>query len=91
MAALKTVYQRGEKSGRIFGSEKTGQALENWWHWIGKQGRRRGSPTPRAPFAALLCPKLRVKGAKLEDTSELLGTRVSYDETVRTFGSESGA
>ncbi len=29
MAALKTVYQRGEKNGRIFRSEKTGEPLEN--------------------------------------------------------------
>ena len=28
MAVLKTVYQRGEKSGRIFSSEKTSELLE---------------------------------------------------------------
>ncbi len=73
MAALKTVYQRGEKSGRIFRSEKTGEPLENWRHWIGKAVMKAGITNFRGhdlrhDFAS----KLRRRGAKLEDIAELL-------------------
>ena len=34
LAALRTVYQRGEKTGRVFQSEKTGKPLANSRHWF---------------------------------------------------------
>jgi len=74
LAALRTVYQRGEKIGRVFQSEKTGKPLENSRHWF-EDALKKANITDfhwhdlRHCFAT----KLRMRGAKLEDISELLG------------------
>jgi integrase len=74
LAALKTVYQRGQKTGRVFQSKKTGEALFNSRHWFEKAVSRAGIKDfvwhdLRHCFAS----SLRMKGAKLEDIGELLG------------------
>lgn len=73
LAALETVYQRGEKTGRVFQSEKTGEPLGNSRHWFEKAVAKAGIVDfvwhdLRHCFAS----KLRMKGAKLEDIAELL-------------------
>jgi len=73
-AALKTVYQRGLKTGRVFQSKKTGEALFNSKHWFDKAVERAGITNfvwhdLRHCFAS----NLRRKGAKLEDIGDLLG------------------
>jgi site-specific recombinase XerD len=74
LAALKTVYQRGEKIGRVFQSQKTGKPLANSRHWF-EDAVEKAKITDfvwhdlRHCFAS----KLRMKGAKLEDIGELLG------------------
>jgi integrase len=74
MSALKTVYKRGEKTGRIFRSEKTGAPLENWRHWIGEAVKKANIADFRGhDLRHWFATKLRMKGAKLEDISELLG------------------
>jgi integrase len=88
LSALKTVYSREKKkerdaleavksrnkTGRVFASEKTGEPLENSRHWFEKAVEKAGIRDfvwhdLRHCFAT----KLRMKGAKLEDISELLG------------------
>jgi integrase len=76
LAALRTVYQRGEKTGRVFASNKTGQPLANSRHWFEKAVSKAGIQDfvwhdLRHCFAS----KLRMKGAKLEDIAELLAHR----------------
>jgi integrase len=74
MAALRAVYQRGQKSGRIFRSEKTGEPLDNWRHWIGKAVKKAGLVDFRGhDLRHCFASRLRMKGAKLEDIGELLG------------------
>jgi integrase len=74
LAALKTVYRRGEQTGRVFQSEKTGKPLGNSRHWF-EDALDKAKITDfhwhdlRHCFAT----KLRMKGAKLEDIGELLG------------------
>jgi len=68
LAALKNVHQRGEKIGRVFQSEKTGETLANSRHWFEKVVSLAGIKDfvwhdLRHCFAT----KLRMKGAKLED------------------------
>jgi integrase len=73
MAALRTVFQRGEKTGRIFRSDKTGRPLENWRHWIGKAAKKAGIENFRGhDFRHCFASQLRMRGAKLEDIGELL-------------------
>jgi integrase len=74
LAALRIVYQRGEKTGRVFESEKTGKPLANSRHWFEDALRKAGIVDfvwhdLRHTFAS----RLRMKGAKLEDIGELLG------------------
>jgi site-specific recombinase XerD len=74
IAALKTVYQRGEKAGHVFQSEKTGKPLANSRHWFEDALQKSGVTDfvwhdLRHTFAS----RLRMKGAKLEDIAELLG------------------
>jgi integrase len=67
MAALESAYQRGKKSGCIFRSEKTGEPLENWRHWIGKAVKQAGIVDFRGhDLRRCFVSKLRMKGAKLE-------------------------
>jgi site-specific recombinase XerD len=71
--ALLGVYQRGEKTGRVFQSEKTGEPLVNSRHWFEKAVEEAGIEDfvwhdLRHCFAT----KLRMRGAKLEDIGELL-------------------
>lgn len=74
IAALKAVYQSAGKSGRIFRSERTGEPLENWRHWIGKAVKRAGITNFRGhDLRHCFATRLRMKGAKLEDIGELLG------------------
>jgi|ERR1700722_7636892 len=73
-AALKTVYQRGSETGRVFQSKKTGEDLLNSRHWFEKALSKAGIwdfvwHDLRHCFASAL----RMKGAKLEDIGELLG------------------
>jgi integrase len=74
VSALRAVYQRGEKTGRVFQSEKTGKPLANSRHWFEKAVEEAGIKDfvwhdLRHCFAT----RLRMKGAKLEDIGELLG------------------
>ena len=74
LRALRIVYQRGDKTGRVFQSEKTGEPLANSRHWFEKAVEQAGIKDfvwhdLRHCFAT----KLRMNGAKLEDISELLG------------------
>jgi hypothetical protein len=39
LVALENVHQRGEKIGRVFQSEKTGEPLANSRHWFEKAVR----------------------------------------------------
>lgn len=73
LAALRAVYQRGEKAGRVFQSEKTGKPLANSRHWFEDALEKAGIVgfvwhDLRHTFAS----RLRMKGAKLEDIAELL-------------------
>jgi len=72
--ALQSVRQSGEQTGRIFCSQKTGKALQNWRHWMPKAIKLAGLQDFR-PHDLRHCfaSKLRMKGAKLEDIGELLG------------------
>src|ERR1700733_14456188 len=72
-SALRTVFQRGEKTGRIVRSEKTGRPLENWRRWIGKAAKKAGLATFRGrDFRHCFASRVRMRGAKLEDIGELL-------------------
>jgi integrase len=74
LAALKTVFERGDGRGRIFRSSKTGEALENARHWfddavVDCNLRNFHWHDLRHTFAS----RLRMKGAPLEDIADLLG------------------
>jgi integrase len=74
LAALRTVYQRGEKTGRVFQSEKTGKPLANSRHWFEDAVEQAGiTDFHWHDLRHCFATKLRMKGAKLEDISELLG------------------
>lgn len=74
LAALRTVYQRGEKTGRVFQSEKTGKPLANSRHWFEDAVEQPGiTDFHWHDLRHCFATKLRMKGAKLEDISELLG------------------
>ena len=75
MAAVKSVLPENDeqRTGHIFRSKKTGERLENWRHWFGKAVKTAGivdfrGHDLRHDFAS----RLRRRGAKLEDISELL-------------------
>jgi len=77
LAALKLVYQRGDGTGRVFQSAKTGNLLENGWHWFAQAAEKAGIADfhwhdLRHSFAT----KLRMKCAALEDIADLLGHKV---------------
>lgn len=74
LAALKTVFERGDGCGRIFRSSKTGEALENARHWfddavVESNLKNFHWHDLRHTFAS----RLRMKGAPLEDIADLLG------------------
>ncbi len=74
LAALKLVYQRGDGTGRVFQSAKTGNPLENGGHWFAQAVEKAGIVDfhwrdLRHTFAT----KLRTKCTALEDIADLLG------------------
>ena len=74
LGALRSIDPRQEKTGDVFQSEKTGEALTNSRHWFEKAVEKAGIVDftwhdLRHCFAS----KLRMRGAKLEDIAELLG------------------
>jgi integrase len=76
LAAFRVVYQRGEKTGRVFQSDKTGKPLENSWHWFEDAVAKTEIVDfhwhdLRHTFAS----RLRMKGAKLEDIASCSRTR----------------
>jgi len=74
LAARKNVHQRGEQIGRVFQSEKTGEPLANSRHWFEKAVKQAGIKNfVWHVWRHCFAPKLRMKGAKLEDIGELLG------------------
>jgi integrase len=76
-AALKTVYQRGLKTGRAFQSRKTGEALFNSRHWFDKAVERAG-------ILSFVWHDLRHCFAKLGDIGEFAGTQeFDDDETLQ--------
>lgn len=73
LAALNVLYQRGEKTGRVFQSSKTGQPLANSRHWFEKAVEKAGIRDFRwHDLRHCFASKLRMKGAKVEDIAELL-------------------
>jgi site-specific recombinase XerD len=71
---LKTVFKRGNGSGRVFRSSKTGEALENARHWFDDAVAEAKLKNfhwhdLRHTFAS----GLRMKGAPLGDFADLLG------------------
>jgi integrase len=74
MAALKTVYQRGQKSGRIFRSKKTSEPLGNWRHWIVKAVENSGIVGFRCQdFRHCFREQATDERREGEDIAELLG------------------
>lgn len=74
MAALLSVHWQGKRAGRIFRSEKTGEPLLNWRHWMPKAIKTAGIVDFRGhDLRHVFATKLRMKGAKLEDIAQLLG------------------
>jgi integrase len=74
VAALKTVFERGDGRGRVFRSSKRGEPLENARHWFDDAVAEAKLKSfhwhdLRATFAS----RLRMKGAPLEDIADLLG------------------
>jgi integrase len=74
VAALRVVRNRGEASGRVFQSAKTGAPLENGRHWFADavteaQIKNFRWHDLRHTFAS----RLRMKRAPFEDISDLLG------------------
>src|SRR5271168_5431223 len=74
LAALKSVFERGDGQGRVFRSSKTGEALENARHWFDNAVAEAKLKNfhwhdLRHTFAG----RLRMKGAPLEDIADLLG------------------
>ncbi len=74
LAALKTVFERGDGRGRVFRSSKTGEPLENAKHWfddavVEAKLKNFHWHDLRHTFAS----RLRMKGAPLEDIADLLG------------------
>jgi integrase len=74
VAALKTVFDRGDGKGRVFRSGKTGEPLENARHWfddavVDAKLKNFHWHDLRHTFAS----RLRMKGAPLGDIADLLG------------------
>ena len=74
LAALKTVFERGDGRGRVFRSSKTSEPLENTKHWFDDavadaKLKNFHWHDLRHTFAS----RLRMKGAPLEDIADLLG------------------
>jgi integrase len=74
LAALKTVFERGNGRGRVFRSKKTGEPLENTKHWfedalVEAKLKNFHWHDLRHTFAS----GLRMRGAPLEDIADLLG------------------
>lgn len=73
LAALRSVYQQGDGTGRVFQSAKTGNPLENGRHWFDAAVRKADLTDfhfhdLRHTFAS----RLRMKGTALEDIADLL-------------------
>lgn len=74
MAALRVARSRSDENGRVFRSERTGEALEHPRHWFEPALRGAGITgfhwhDLRHTFAS----RLRMKGTPLEDIADLLG------------------
>jgi integrase len=74
IAALKVVFKRGDGTGRVFMSAKTGDPLENGRHWFDDAVTEAKLKNfhwhdLRHTFAS----RLRMKGTPLEDIADLLG------------------
>jgi integrase len=74
LGALKAVHQRGDGTGRVFQSAKTGNPLQNGRHWFDDAVKKVGLTDfhwhdLRHCFAS----KLRMAGTALEDIADLLG------------------
>ena len=74
IAALKVVFERGDGTGRVFKSDKTGEPLENGRHWFDEavvEAKLKNFHWHdlRHTFAS----RLRMKGTPLEDIADLLG------------------
>jgi integrase len=77
IAALRVVHDRGDGRGRVFQSAKTGEPLENGWHWFDEAVMEARSRT----FVGMTCgirfaSRLRMKGGPLEDIADLLGHKL---------------
>jgi integrase len=74
VSALKMAFTRGDGTGRVFKSSKTGEPLENGRHWfddavVEAKLKNFHWHDLRHTFAS----RLRMKGAPLEDIADLLG------------------
>ena len=77
VAALRVVHDRGEGTGRVFQSAKTGKPLENGRH--GFEDAVMGAEINNFRWRDLrdiFASRLRMKGAPLEDIADYWGTRV---------------
>ena len=74
VAALRVVYARGDRRGRVFQSAKTGEPLENGRHWFDDAVIQSGIKNFRwHDLRHTFASRLRMKGAALEDIADLLG------------------
>jgi integrase len=76
IAALKAVFEAGDRKGRVFKSKKTGDPLKNGRHWFddavaAAKIKNFHWHDLRHTFAS----RLRMKGTPLEDIADLLGHR----------------
>jgi len=73
VAAFRVVQARGDGKGRVFQSEETGEPLENGRHWFDDAEIVAGMKNFRWHDLRHSASRLRMKGAPLEDTADLLG------------------
>jgi integrase len=74
VAALETVFERGDGRGRVFRSSKTGEALENARHWFDDAAAEANLKNfLRHDLRPTFASRLRMKGTPLEDLADLLG------------------
>jgi integrase len=74
IAALKVVFARGDGTGRVFMSDKTGEPLENGRHWFDDAvAEAKLNNFHWHDLRHTFASRLRMKGAPLEDISDLLG------------------
>jgi integrase len=74
VAALRVVHPRGDGKGRVFQSEKTGEALENGRHWFDDATIEAGIKNFRwHDLRHTFARRVRMKGAPLEDIADFVG------------------